>query len=149
MKCVSHSVHVGGSLYNVNSCLAAWSHVPSGMGVSVMVPCSFWKEISMPGPMFLLGVSVQGGFCQGSLSGVSVQGSLSGGVSVKRISVQGCLCPGGCVQGSLSSVISVQGVSVRGYLPDRDLLYDEERAVHILLEYFLVHCCFPIDQSVI
>ena len=32
-----------GSLYDVTSCLAAWSHVPSGVGVSVS------------GPMFLLG----------------------------------------------------------------------------------------------
>ena len=27
--CVSHSVHGGGSLYDVTSCLAGWSHVPS------------------------------------------------------------------------------------------------------------------------
>ena len=33
--CVSHSVHVG-SLYDVTSCLAAWSRVPfGGRGVSV------------------------------------------------------------------------------------------------------------------
>ena len=88
----------------------------------------------MPGPMFLLGVSVQGGLLQGSLSGVSVRSLCRGGVSVKRISVQRDLCPGGlCPGGPL----------------DRDLLYGEERAVHILLECFLVHCCFPIDESVI
>ena len=37
----------GGYLYDVTSCLAAWSHVPSGKGVSV------------PGPMFRGGVSVR------------------------------------------------------------------------------------------
>ena len=52
-----------GSLYDVTSCLGAWSHVPS-VG-----------EVSVPGPMFLfgglcVGVSVQGGFCSaGSMSG--------------------------------------------------------------------------------
>ena len=33
---VSHSVNMGeGSLYDVTSCLAAWSHIPSGGRVSV------------------------------------------------------------------------------------------------------------------
>ena len=45
---VSHSVHRGRrSLYDVTSCLATWSHVPSG-------------TIPVSGPMFLLGVSVSG-----------------------------------------------------------------------------------------
>ena len=47
---------VGESLYDVTSCLAAWSLVPSG--------------VSVPGPMFFQG----GGLCQ---EGVSVKkGSL-------------------------------------------------------------------------
>ena len=50
-----HSVHGGGPLYDVTSCLAAWFHVPYG-GVSVS------------GPMFLL-VSVQRYLSRGSLSG--------------------------------------------------------------------------------
>ena len=54
-----------------------------------------------------------------SVSGVSVWESLSGE--------------------SLSRGFSVQGVSVRETLPpDRDPLYGEEQAVHILLECFLV-----------
>ena len=32
---------VGGSLYDVTSCLTAWSVVPSGGSLS-LVPCSFW-----------------------------------------------------------------------------------------------------------
>ena len=64
--------HGGGSLYDVISCLAAWSHVPSG-GVSVS------------GQMFLIGgVSVRGSLSRGSLSkGISVQG----GLCTRRISV--------------------------------------------------------------
>ena len=41
------SVHGGGSLYDVTSCLVAWSHVPS-------------RGVSVSGPMFL-----RGGLCQG------------------------------------------------------------------------------------
>ena len=64
--CVSHSVHRGwGSLYDVASCLATWSHVPSRGSLS-LVPCSF-----------------QGGLCHGgSLSRGGVL--CSGGVSVGR-----------------------------------------------------------------
>ena len=61
-----HSVHGGrGSLYDVTSCLAAWSHVLSGgsvsgpmyfLGVSVSGPIFLPEGVS--GPMFLLGVSV-------------------------------------------------------------------------------------------
>ena len=43
-------------------------------------------HVWLPGPMFLLGVSVQGGLCPGC--------SLSMGVSVKE-----GLCPGGLCQG--------------------------------------------------
>ena len=62
-----------GSLYDVTSCLAAWSHVPS-------------RGVSIPGPMFLPG----GSLCVESLSrgslprGICDQGiSMKGGVSVK------------------------------------------------------------------
>ena len=69
---VSVILSTEGSLHDVISCLAAWSHVPS-------------RGFSVPGPMVLLGVSVlgvlvqrslfQGGLCPGSLSrGVFVQG---------------------------------------------------------------------------
>ena len=51
-----------GSLYDVTSCLAAWSHVPSG-GVSVS------------GPMFLLRGSLSRGLAL--CSGVGVGGCLS------------------------------------------------------------------------
>ena len=93
----------GRSLYDVTSCLAACSNIPS-------------RIVSVSGPMFLPGgslprgsmpgrVSVQGGVSLGgSLSReVSVKGCLCPGVSLSRgVSVQGCLCPGGSVQGSLS-----------------------------------------------
>ena len=46
---VSLSVHMG-SMYDVTSCLAARSHVPSGGSLS-LIPCSFW------------GVFVHGGLC--------------------------------------------------------------------------------------
>ena len=94
--CGSHSVHRG-SLYDVNSCLAAWFHVPS-WGSPSLVPS----------------------FSQGSLSRVvSVQGGLCPGWSLSRVvSVQGGLCPGGLCSGwSLSRVVSVQGVYVQGSLP--------------------------------
>ena len=84
-----------GSLCDVISCLAAWSHVPSRGSLS-LVPCSFQ------------GVSVQGVSVQRvSDQGVSLQESLSRG--------QG-LCPeGASVQrGSISRGISVhRGVSVQ------------------------------------
>ena len=107
MKCVSHSVHRGGgSLYNITSCLAAWSH--SGKGVFV------------PGSMFLLEgdlyawshVPSWGSLSRGSLSGVSVQGSVEGrfcqedlcpGVYLSRGGVSRGLCPAGSLsRGSLS-----------------------------------------------
>ena len=121
MKCVSHSVHVGWGFCIMS--IPVWLPGPMfllGWGSLCLVPCSFWKEISMPGPMFLLEGLCSGGF----LSGFSVRGlcpgiSVWGGVSVKRISVQGCLCPGGCVQGSLSSGISVQGRPPRQRPPVR------------------------------
>ena len=43
---VCHSVHRGGSLYDVTSYLAAWS--------------KFLQGVSVPGPMFFLGISVPG-----------------------------------------------------------------------------------------
>ena len=46
----------GGSLYDVNSCLATWSHVPSGGSLS-LVPCPFWRGYLSQG------VSVPGGLC--------------------------------------------------------------------------------------
>ena len=75
-----------GYLYDVTSYLAAWSHVPSGEGVSI------------PGPLFLLGslcvgrslstsqgVSVQVGLCLGGLC--------PGEVSLQRVSLfVGGLC---------------------------------------------------------
>ena len=38
-----------GSLYDVTSCVAAWSHGPSGLSLS-LVPCSF-QEVSVCGSM--------------------------------------------------------------------------------------------------
>ena len=63
----------GGSLYDVTSCLAAWSHVPS-RGPLSLAPCSF-QGVSVPGRMFFLGgFSVQGNLCpEGSLSRAPVQ----------------------------------------------------------------------------
>ena len=93
--CASQSVHRG-ERYDVTSRLAAWSHVPSGKGVFV------------PGPMFLLGVSVQEVLC--------LEGSLSGGLCPRG------LCLGVSLQRSLSSGVSVQwglfqGVSVQLQTP--------------------------------
>ena len=52
--CLSVILFTGdGSLYNVTSCLVAWSHVPSA-GFLSLVPCSF-QGVSVSGPMFLLG----------------------------------------------------------------------------------------------
>ena len=54
---VCHSVHGGGGyLYDVNSCLAAWSHVPFGGSLS-LVPCPFWRGYLSQG------ISVSGGLC--------------------------------------------------------------------------------------
>ena len=50
-----------------------------------LVSCSFQGGVSVPGPMFLLGVSVWGSLSGGSLS----RGFLSMGLC------PGCLCPGG------------------------------------------------------
>ena len=70
--CVSHSVHGrwvgGGSLYDVTSCLAAWSHVPSRVSVS--------GSMFLPGGLCPGGVSVQRSFCPGE---VSVPGGLCQG----------------------------------------------------------------------
>ena len=63
----------GGLCNDVTSCLTAWSHVPS------------WKGVSVPGPMFLLEVSVR---VKGCLSQEDGRGSLSG----EGISIQGSLC---------------------------------------------------------
>ena len=74
------SVHGGGSLYDVTSCLTAWFHVPYG-GVSVS------------GTMFLLG----GGLCpRGSLSGGCLH---PGGVSVHRYLSRGSLSGGSLSMG--------------------------------------------------
>ena len=64
--------HGGGSLYDVISCLAAWSNVPSG-GFLSLVKCS------------LLGESLSGGLCRGGLCprGSLSKGSLPGGVCVQ------------------------------------------------------------------
>ena len=71
---VSHSVHRG-SLYDVTSCLAAWSHIPSE-GVSVLCP------------MFLGGGGGRSVSRRGPYPGVSVQkGSLFRGVSVQGIAI--------------------------------------------------------------
>ena len=97
----------------------------------------------MPGPMFLLGESLS----RGSLSWGA------GGVSMSR----GCLCPGGFLSGGFSGqgglCVCVQGISVQeglcpggslsmgslsGRPPRQRPMYGEVRAVHILLEFFLV-----------
>ena len=59
LVCQSFCSQGTGSLYDVISCLAAWSHVPSG-GISVYGPM-FLLGVSISGPMFLPGVSVQEG----------------------------------------------------------------------------------------
>ena len=69
-----------------------------------MMTLPFW----LPGPMFLLGVSVQGGLCPEG-----------GSLSRRGVSVWRGLYPG--------------GVSVQGY-PS----YGKERAVRLLLECILV-----------
>ena len=155
-----HSVHGKGggrgSLYDVISCLAAWSmFLPEG--------------VSVPGPMFLL----RGGLCWGSLSDVGLcqkwgfcqGGFLSGGggpcqeerVSVRRrgsLSGRGGLCQAEGVsvrrRGSLSGVVGLcqeEGVSVYGVSVRRGSLSGggslslpytvDERVVRILLEYSL------------
>ena len=103
----------GRCLYDVTSCLVAWCHVSSRRGVSV------------PGPIFLLAggrICVQGGLCTGRVSVRGMgSGSLSGGrglCSGRSLSSEGGLCTGG---------------SLSGRPP-----YDEEWAVRILLECFLV-----------
>ena len=83
----------GGSLYDVNSCLAAWSHVPSRRSPSKgLCPA---------------GVSVQGV----SVKAISVRvGSLSRRSLARKVSVQGSLYPGDLMsKGFLSTGVSVQG----------------------------------------
>ena len=50
---VCHSVHGGWSLYGVTSCLAAWSHVPSGGGLCL------WSHVPSGGSLY------RGGLCHG------------------------------------------------------------------------------------
>ena len=78
------SVHGGGDLYDITSCLATWSHGLSGKGVSV------------PDPMFL-----PVGLCRGVLSrGVSLRGSLSSwGLYPWGVSVHGGSLPKGLLLG--------------------------------------------------
>ena len=85
-----------------------------------MMSLSVW----LPGPMFLLGVFVLGP------------------LFVQEVSVKG-FQSGECLSGGVSVWEYVQGVSVHGWVSltetsDRDPLYDEELAVRILLECFLV-----------
>ena len=53
MSAMADPMGGGESLYDVTSCLAAWSDVPSRGSLS-LVPCSS-QGVSIPGPMFLPG----------------------------------------------------------------------------------------------
>ena len=66
------------SLYNVTSCPAAWSHVPSE-GCLSLVPCSFWRSLS--GVLFRRG-SLSVGLCLGDLclGGLCLGGLCLGGL---------------------------------------------------------------------
>ena len=67
---VSVILSIKGSLYDVTSCVAACSHVPSGERTLSLVPCSFQRQVSAH---------------KGSVQGVLVQEiSVQGGVSVGR-----------------------------------------------------------------
>ena len=90
----------GSSLYDVTSCLAAWSHVPSVWHLC-LVSCSF-------SGICVQGFSVQGVCVQGCVS-VQGKGSLSSGVSVhgEGVSVKEDLCAGVSVQRSLSKNVSL------------------------------------------
>ena len=81
---VSHSVHRG-SLYNVTSSLAAWSHVPS---IGSLSKGSLSQVVSVRG-----GLCPDGGFL--SRGRVSVQG--------EGLDPEGCLCRGGLFQEEVSS----------------------------------------------
>ena len=59
-RCVSHSVRGGGVLYDVTSCLAVWSHVPSGKGGL----CA-WSHVPSGG--LCTGASLSGGVCPGGV----------------------------------------------------------------------------------
>ena len=137
--CASQSVHRGrGSLYDVTSCLAAWSHVPSGKGVFV------------PGPMFLLGVSVQEVLClEGSLSGGSLsKGSLSGGLS-PGVSVQWGLCPVGSLPGGLCPVTDPNPLTVKS---GRYASYGNIILFKVFMYKFKMHCIYeelPLSKKAI
>ena len=112
------------SLYDITSCLADWSHVPS-------VGLCPWSHVPSRG-ICPRGLCL-GGLCPGSLclkglcQGVFVQGDLSPGVSV-----QGRSLP----KGSLSEGVSVQGVAVQGGVSIRRLLpQSKKQVVRILLEF--------------
>ena len=99
----------GGSLYDVTSCLADWSHVLSRESLS--------RRVSVQG------VSFQGGLCPG---GLCPRGFYPRGLC------PGSLCPGGSVWRGLS-----------GRTPwTKTPLYNDARAVCILLECFLVCAIF-------
>ena len=68
-----------GTLYDVTTCLAAWSHVPSGGSLSLHAHSGG----SVQG-------SVSGGLCPG---GSMSRGSLSGGLCLGGVSVQGDSIP--------------------------------------------------------
>ena len=114
---VSHSVHRKGveSLHGVTSCLAAWSHVPSGGG-----PLS-WRGLCLGGSLSR-GVSVPRSLSRG----VSVWGSLSGRSPQKEHGTRDRDPPG-------------QRPLDRNPLGQRPPpLYGKEQAVCILLECILV-----------
>ena len=109
-------------------------------------------------PACTIGHMTRGGLCAGGFlsRGVSVQLSLSGGVSVQGVCVWGDLCPGGslsrglCPVGSLSIGVTVLGglcpggsLSNSGFCqgdpPTETPLYGNARAGRILLECILVY----------
>ena len=80
---VCHSVHRGESLYDVTSCLAAWSQVPSG-GSLCLVPGSFSGSLclvlySLPNSLHQEGGLYESGLCEGG-GGSMWKGSLWRGV---------------------------------------------------------------------
>ena len=142
---VCHSVHRG-SLYDATSYLAAWSHVPLG-GSLYLVLCSFRGGGLLPGGLcegeslwrtslwkfryrrdtLWKGISVKEGLCERA---VSVKGSPVERVSVKGVwvkgawvSVKGGLCKGERVSMKVWSmwrgILHEGGASVR-WRPNRD-----------------------------
>ena len=103
------------------------AHVILFLGMSGGV-CMMSFSVWLPGPMFLLRVSVPGP--------MFLWGSLSSGSQSRGVSVQWCLCPGG-------------SLSMGGHYPgDSDTPSTvDKRAVRILLEFCLVSLWIWIQKE--